>query len=77
MGAGQQPSSTLLTGALLPWGVGIRVARVAVQALGVPALDRVTNPAFSLAGRVLKGVPGLEQLTQIGWVGWPEGYGSV
>ena len=49
---------------------------MAVQALGVPALDRVTNPAFSLAGRVLKGVPGLEQLAQIGWYAGLKGMGQ-
>ena len=70
-GARWPPSSTFLTGALLPWGVGIHAVHVAVQVLGAPALDRVTNPAFSLAGRVLEGVPELEQLTQIGWDCWP------
>ena len=76
-GAMWPPSSTLLTGGLLPWGVGIHAWHVAVQALGAPTLEKVANPVFSLAGRDLEGVPGLGQLALVGKGCCLEGYGSV
>ena len=50
---------------------------MAVQALGVPTLEKVANPVFSLAGRDLEGVPGLGQLALVGKGCCLEGYGSV
>ena len=50
----KDPSSTPFAGALLPHMVGMCAGHMAVQVLGVPALDRATNPVSFLAGRDLE-----------------------
>ena len=57
--------------------VGIRTGHVAVQALGVPALDKAANPVSFLAGRDLEWFSELWQLSWI-WIGCClAGYRSV